>query len=263
MTTPINTFQDILDAMAQDPQLAEQLRRHVLTGELLAMPAGLESLRAAVGEHGEGLESLGDRLGQVESGLHEVKASVEDLNARTGDLGDRLGQVESGLDEVNGSVQDLNTRTGDLGATTRLLESRSGNIDGYLYEERIIQQAILRAHDLGVERARVAFAKKGLAPQQFHDTMSAAVANGSITQDEYIDLANTDLILRGTNGLHAVCEVSTGPDQDDLARALRRAAVLSRATGETVKPVVIAPAPTEEFRQQAEKRGVAVMTIAR
>ena len=235
MTTPINTFQDILDAMARNPQLAEQLRRHVLTGELLAMPAGLEALRAAVGESGEGRESLGNRL----------------------------GKVESGLDEVNGSVKELNTRTDDLGATTRLLEGRSGNIDGDLYEERIIQQAIPRAHDLGVERARVAFAKKGLAPHQFHDMMSAAVANGSITQDEYIDLANTDLILRGANGRHAVCEVSTGPDQDDLARAIRRAAVLSRATGETVKPAVIAPAPTNEFRQQAEKRGVAVMAIAR
>ena len=242
MTTPINSFQDILDAMARDPQLAEQLRRHVLTSELLAMPAGLEALRAAVGEPGEGLATLGDRLGKVESGLDEVNSSVQDLNTR---------------------VQDLNTRTSDLGATTRLLESRSGNIEGDLYEERIIQQAIPRAHDLGLERARVAFAKKGLAPQQFHDTMSAAVANGSITQDEYIDLANTDLILRGTNGQHAVCEVSTGPDQDDLARAIRRAAVLARATGETVKPAVIAPAPTDEFRQQAEQRGVAVMTIAR
>ncbi len=235
MTTPINTFQDILDAMARDPQLAEQLRQHVLTRELLAMPAGLEALRAAVGEPGEGSGSLGDRLGQVESGLEEVKVSVDDLS----------------------------TRTGDLRAATRLLESRSGNIDGDLYEERIIQQAIPRAHHLGVERARVAFAKKGLAPHQFHDAMSAAVANGSITQDEYTDLANTDLILRGTNGQHAVCEVSTGPDQEDLVRAIRRAAVLSRATGETVKPAVIAPAPTQEFRQQAENRGVAVMTIAR
>ena len=35
MTTPINSFQDILDAMERDPALRDALRRHILTDELL------------------------------------------------------------------------------------------------------------------------------------------------------------------------------------------------------------------------------------
>ena len=42
MTTPINTFEDILDAMERDPALREALRRHILTDELLQMPLRLE-----------------------------------------------------------------------------------------------------------------------------------------------------------------------------------------------------------------------------
>ena len=42
MTTPINTFEDILDAMERDPALRDTLRRHVLTDELLQMPLRLE-----------------------------------------------------------------------------------------------------------------------------------------------------------------------------------------------------------------------------
>ena len=42
MTTPINTFEDILDAMERDPALRDALRRHILTDELLQMPVRLE-----------------------------------------------------------------------------------------------------------------------------------------------------------------------------------------------------------------------------
>ena len=42
MTTPINTFEDILDAMERDPALRDALRRHILTDELLQMPLRLE-----------------------------------------------------------------------------------------------------------------------------------------------------------------------------------------------------------------------------
>ena len=42
MTTPINTFEDMLDAMERDPALRDALRRHILTDELLQMPLRLE-----------------------------------------------------------------------------------------------------------------------------------------------------------------------------------------------------------------------------
>ena len=48
--TSINTFQDILDSLEQDPALREQLRRHILTDELLQLPAAVHELRADVAE---------------------------------------------------------------------------------------------------------------------------------------------------------------------------------------------------------------------
>ena len=44
MTTPINTFEDILDALERDPALRDTLRRHILTDEFLQMPLRLEQL---------------------------------------------------------------------------------------------------------------------------------------------------------------------------------------------------------------------------
>ena len=42
MTSPVNNFQDILDAMERDPALRNALRRHILTDELLQVPVQLE-----------------------------------------------------------------------------------------------------------------------------------------------------------------------------------------------------------------------------
>ena len=42
MTSPVNNFQDVLDAMERDPALRDALRRHILTDELLQVPVQLE-----------------------------------------------------------------------------------------------------------------------------------------------------------------------------------------------------------------------------
>ena len=48
--TSINTFQDILNALEEDPALREQLRRHILTDDLRQLPAAVEELRTNVSE---------------------------------------------------------------------------------------------------------------------------------------------------------------------------------------------------------------------
>ena len=48
MTTPINSFQDILDAMERDPALRDALRRYILTEEILALPQQVKALTEAV-----------------------------------------------------------------------------------------------------------------------------------------------------------------------------------------------------------------------
>ena len=49
MTTPINDFQDILDAIERNPALRDALRRHILTDKLLQMPVRLERVEEDIG----------------------------------------------------------------------------------------------------------------------------------------------------------------------------------------------------------------------
>lgn len=64
--------------------------------------------------------------------------------------------------------------------------------------------------------------------------MNDAVAEGRITGDQHSELARADLIIRGSNQRHAVLEVSTNPDGDDITHAMERAEILRLATGDKV-----------------------------
>ena len=52
MTTPMNTFEEILEALERDPALKEALRRHILTDELLQMPVGCPMKAGTLSESG-------------------------------------------------------------------------------------------------------------------------------------------------------------------------------------------------------------------
>ena len=70
MSTPINDFQDILDAMERNPALAKELRRHVLTDELLHVPA---ALLAFTEEQRKFNEDMTSRMTNVETRLTRIE----------------------------------------------------------------------------------------------------------------------------------------------------------------------------------------------
>ncbi len=45
MTTPVNSFQDILRALEQNPELKNQLRTNIPTEDLLQLPAQFPLMR--------------------------------------------------------------------------------------------------------------------------------------------------------------------------------------------------------------------------
>lgn len=235
MTTPVNTFQDILDALEKEPALREQFRSYILTEELLQLPAQFVLLRADVDGLKSGQARLEERMDRLEEG-------------QTG-LANRMDRLEESQEGLGGRMDRI--------------EGRFGNVEGQLYEQRAASRVLYRAHlMLGIERPQIAMAQAGPARQEFYDAMYEAMENGLITQEEYMDLGDADLIVRGGNRRHAVVEMSLGPDDDDISRAVRRSEILQKATGEHVVAVVVTPAPHPALIEEAERRSVHVLDIA-
>ena len=241
MTMPINTFQDILDALEQDHTLREKLREYILTQELLQMPAQIQTIILQIAE--------------LRDGQLVLQNQVNSLDRRTASLENTMESVEGRLEGVEG-------RLGSVEQQGRRMEGRLGNIEGGLYEQSVIQRSLPRATRMGISNPVIAFARRGQSRQQFYNSMMEAVERGQITTSEYDDLTEADVIIRGDNRRHAVFEASLGPDQDDIERALRRADILRRATGDEVIPGVIAPEASPQFIQLAESRNVRFIAVS-
>ena len=255
MTTQVNTFQDILDALEKEPALREQLRSYIHTEELLQLPAQFVLLRADVDELKKGqagLEERMDRLEEGQAGLANRMDRLEEGQAILANRMDRLEEGQAGLKEVTTGIASRMDR----------IEGRFGNFEGRQYEQTATPRIVVRAPILlGIKRPQIALAHVGPVRQSFHDAMADAIEDGRISEEEYMDLGDADLIVRGGNRRHAVVEISLGPDNDDITRAVRRSEILQRATGEDVVAVVATPSPHPALVEEAERRSAHVIDI--
>ena len=247
MTMQVTTFQDILNALEQNPALRDQLRSHILTEELLQLPAQFVLLRADVDE----LKNGQTRLEEGQARIEERTQRLEEGQARVEERTQRLEEGQSRLEERQGRLEGRMDR----------LEGRFGNVEGNLYEQRSANRILSRVAFLGIESPQIASSNYGPVRQGFYDAMATAIQGGAISQVEYLDLTDADLIIRGRNSRHAVVEISLGPDEDDIARVVRRSDILHRSTGEEVTPMIATPHPHPAFVQEAEGRQVRVLDI--
>ena len=95
--------------------------------------------------------------------------------------------------------------------------------------------------------------------------MADALDAGSMTTEEWMDLQQADAVMSGQhegNTVYFVGEFSVTVNNNDIDRAISRAATLGRATGSEVWPMVIGDNIPEPQRARAETEGVAVRQVA-
>ena len=216
MTTPINTFQDILDAIERHPALLDALRRHILTDELLELPAQVKALAETVAALTETVRVLSET---VEVLAKDVEAIRKDLSSLT--------------DSHEGLRRDLDRMGGHL-----------SNLMGTDYESTVARYAdrLARRHLHLISPAVTARARGAHATLPLPVGDQAAEA-GRISWDEADDLALSDVIIAAFTeegeDVFVVAEISMTVQQKDRENVTRRADILQRATGTSTIPVTI------------------------
>ena len=179
MTTPINTLEDILNALERDPALREALRRHILTDELLQMPVRLERIEA---------------------------------DGTT--LKDNLSTLTTTVNRIGGDVSML--KGSDYESHVARLANR------FLRRQLDVAAAIFSS-----QRNQAALAT----------LLDDAETRGKINADETDELDKTDLILTADGPTdYILAEISITIQQHDVDRAAHQAALLAKATGQSVTP---------------------------
>ena len=237
MTTPINTFQDILDAMERDPALLDALRRHILTDDLLELPAQFKALTETVNSLAETVAGLSETV----AGLLETVAGLSETVAGL------LETVEALTKDVEAIKADLSSLTDSHEAMRRDLDRMGGhlsNLMGTDYESTVARYAdrLVRRHLSFISPAVTARAKGANATLPLPVGDQAAEV-GRISWDEADDLAFSDVIVAALTeegeDVFVVAEISMTVQQKDRENAARRADILQRATGTPTIPVTI------------------------
>ena len=234
-TVPINTFQDIINAMTRDPQLGEALRSHVLDAEIRDTPRRIAELTETVGRLADVVQATAYRIDRLEATVAqlaidqaelkatvaqlaidqvelkatvaqlaidqaELKATVAQLAIDQAELKATVAQLATGQVELKTAVAELKATVAQLAATVERLSrgyaSMSGKIDN-INGSRYEQQT---AH-LAPRYARRLFGFQPAAithrSWQHGDLLVDATTSDRITDRDAGSLLNADVVVSG------------------------------------------------------------------
>ncbi len=198
-------FHDLVVLLEQRPEWRAELRRLVLSEELLSLPALVRELAEAQRRAEARLEGVEDRLARAEARLEGVE--------------DRLARAEELLAQLIEVQRHAERRLGRL-------ETQVGDLQGHDLERRYRE----RAHAyLGQMLRRIHV----LTPDELATLVEDALDEGRLSARERQALFDADLIARGRRPddereVFVVGEVSVGVGVTDVRRAAERASILSK-----------------------------------
>ncbi len=236
MPFTVEDFHDLLRILQERPDWREELRRQVLTEELLSLPAQVAELRAYTGRR---FQELADAQARTETKVAELAGAQARTEAKVAELVQAQTNMTIQLTDLAQSVRTLTDGVGELKGITTEIEYRT-KARGYF------GRLLRRLHVLSAD--------------EMSALLDDAVATGALSEVDADDIALADIVMRGKHkqdgtDLHLLVEVSWGVGLYDVERAARRAALLAQL-GTPVIPTVAGKRLTAEAAELARTKQV-------
>jgi hypothetical protein len=253
MAFTVEDFQDLLRLLGAHPEWQAELRRHVLTDELLRLPPLVQRIDERLTQFQTATEQRFDHLEATVGRLAEAQLRSEERLDR---LAEAQLRSEERLDRLEAAVERLTEQVSELTGATRRLQQEMGDVKGIVVEDRFRRRPLLYvgrlARDLTV-----------LSDEEVRDMLDRAVADGALQERDAEDVLDADAVVRGhlrdTGELtHLVVEVSWGILAKDVERAERRSRLLGMA-GLMARGVVAGTSIPDDVEHAARAAGVAVV----
>lgn len=218
MTFGVDDFHDLIRLLETRPEWRADVRRLVLSDELLALPEQIALLRA----------NTEQRFQELIEAYKHTDARLATIDERLAALADAQNRTDTQIARLTQSVQAL---TDDMKAQGNII----GDLKGELLELRYRERAPAYVGRL-VRRAQV------LSAAELVELLETAVEQGRLTEAEKDEVLLIDLVVRGKRKedgvqVYLAVEVSWGVGPHDVERAAQRATLLGKLGIPTV-PIV-------------------------
>jgi chaperonin cofactor prefoldin len=196
----------------------------------------LEQLAARVDQLAEAQRRTEERLEQLTARVDALAVRVDALAVRVDALAVRVDQLAEAQRRTEEELARLTAQVTALTARVGRMDGQLGNLLGRELERSYRELA--HAYFADILASIHVVSRDDLA-----HLLDTAVDAGAITQDERRDVLFADLVLQGVRPSdrqrsYLVAEISASISDVDAQRAVRRAALLQRATGLPTLPAV-------------------------
>ena len=226
MAFTVDDFQDLLHLLEAHPEWRAELRRHVLSDEVLELPALMRQLT-------ERIEALAEAQARTERRVEELAEAQARTDQQLVTLTERVERLAEAQARTEQRLEELAQRTAFLTGSIDELVGRvhrlTGRVDGLAGEAAELRYT-RHAH---AYFSRLARRIRVLDSQSLADILDTAVEAGRLTEDERDDAILADLVFTGRqredqSEAYFAVEISVAIDEHDVERAVRRAALLER-----------------------------------
>jgi len=235
MPFTIEDFRDLVRILEEKPEWRAEVRRLILTDELLALPERVErgflELTEAAKRHDE---QIAEMRAEMDRRFAETDRRFAETDRRFGELiaemDRRFAETDRRFAELIAETerlrQEVDQKFAVVIVTLKVHGDQIGDLKGMSLERQYADHApsyfrkiVRRLHKLSSEELAV--------------IVDDAVDAGQITPREADDLVAADIVVRGRrtagqSDVYLVVEVSWGVGKDDVERAARRAAILAK-----------------------------------
>ena len=284
--------------LEENPELRADLRRLVLTQDLLDLPGIVRELAEAqrrteerVGDLAEAQRRTEERVGRLEeaiTGLAEAQRRTEERVGRLEEAMGGLAEAQRRTEERVGRLEEAMVRLEDAQRRTeeqmtRLIQAQVRTDQTLAHIDQILARTDQRLTSLenhvGTMRGQLLeWAYREKCPTYFGSILRRArpvniqefedALEPTLSEQEVRDLYRADLLVRGVprspgaQEVTLVLEISRVADRGDAERALRRAGIL-HARGMAAIPAIAGEAVTEGAENFAAEHHVLILQDGR
>ena len=244
METSMATQEEFLRLLDRDPEFRQQVRRYILSAELIELPehfaAFVSSVNEFITEQRETNARQREVNTRVEGRLDRIDERLDGIDGRLDGIDGRLDRMDGRLDRMDGRLDrmdgHLKTLTDDMGILKGNVVSRAtrDHVDSILSLLDLEYVNILHRRDLVAMLGRATNIPMGHR-QSFYraDLMLQAVDADGTTH-------------------YVATEASYTADRRDTDRALRNAEFLTRCTGCPAHAVISSVKNDHEVQSQVD-----------
>jgi uncharacterized protein YoxC len=267
-------YGDLARLLVEHPEWRLELRRLLLTEELLTLPETVQALAEAQQRTEERLEKL---EATVESLTEQVRGLTEQVRGLTEQVRGLTEQVHGLTEQVHGLTEQVHGLTEQVHGLTEQVHGLTEQVHGLTEQVQALVEAQQRTTDIvgGLKGLVLELTYRGKAgayfgpllrrlqvvePHTLEDTLEA-----SLTPGEFRDLLRLDLLLSGlprrqvdAPAVWLAVEISSVVDQGDVDRAERRAGLLRKA-GYHALPAAVGEHMTLGAEEAARSQNVVLL----